>query len=83
MWFLDEKYITKSGNVSGKQQPSLSSKNQKHHETRPPKGEILQEVTDHDHSPNPEQLFFPRRPPIGGYQMKPKLEFPKFDGETK
>ena len=59
MWFLDEKYITKSGNVSGKEKPSLSSTNTKHHETIPPKGEILQEETNHNHSPNPKQSFFP------------------------
>ena len=83
MRFLDEKVIAKSGNVSGKEQPSSSSTNTKHHETISPKGEILQEEIDHDHSPNLEQHFFPRRPPIGGHQMKPKLEFPNFDGETK
>ena len=83
MRYLDEKDTTKYGNVSGKEQPSSSSTNTKHHETIPPKGEILQEETDHDHSPNIEQPFFSRRPPIGGHQMKPKLEFPNFDGETK
>ena len=67
MRFLDEKDITKYGNVLGKEQPSSSSTNKKHHETIPPKGEILQEEIDHDHYPNPEQSFFPRRPPIGRY----------------
>ena len=57
--FLDEKDITKSGNVSGKEKPSLSSTNTKHHETILPKGKILQEETDHDHSPNIEQPFSP------------------------
>ena len=42
MCFLDEKDITKYGNVSGKEKPSSSSANIKHHETILPKGEILQ-----------------------------------------
>ena len=42
MRFLDEKDITKSGNVSREEKPSSSSTNKKHHETIQPKGEILQ-----------------------------------------
>ena len=56
---------------------------QNFHEKIPPKQEIQQEETDHDHSPNIGQEFFPPRTLIGGYQMNPKLELPKFNEKTK
>ena len=69
--------------MSGEDQPSSSSINANHHKTIPPQGEIPQEEIDHNHSPNLEQPLSPPKPPIGGYQMKPKLELSKFNGETK
>ena len=75
---LEGTITTLVGKVSKEDQPSSSSI---HHKTMPPRREIPQEEFDHDHSPNHEQPLSP--PKISGYQMKPKLELSKFNGDTK
>ena len=80
MQYLEEKITTLFGNVSKEDQPSSSSN---HHKIIPPKRKIPQEEFVGDHSPRPKQPLYPPKPPISGYQMKPKLELSKFNGETK
>ena len=75
---LEDTITTLVGKVTKVDQPSSSSI---HHKTIPPRREIPQEEIDHDHYPNHEQLLSP--PKRSGYQMKPKLELSKFNGDTK
>ena len=75
---LEDTITTLVFKVSKEDQPSSSSI---HHKTIPPRREIPQEEFDHDHSPNHEKSLSP--PKISGYQMKPKLELSKFNGDTK
>ena len=64
---LEDPFTALVGKVSKEDQPPSSSI---HHKTMPPRREISQEETDHNHSPNLEQPLSP--PKISGYQMKPK-----------
>ena len=76
--YLEDTITTLVGKVSKEDQPPSSSI---HHKKMPPRREIPQEEFDHNHSPYHEQPLSP--PKISGYQMKPKLELSKFNGETK
>ena len=75
---LEDTITTLVCKLSKEDQPSSNSS---HHKTIPFRREIPQEEFNHDHSPNHEQMLSP--PKISGYQMKPKLEFSKFNGDTK
>ena len=75
---LEDTITTLVCNRSKEYQPSSNSR---HHKTIPPRREIPQEEFDHDLSPNHEQSLSP--PKRNGYQMKPKLELSKFNGDTK
>ena len=74
---LEDTITTLVCNRSKEYQPSSNSS---HHKTTPPRREIPQEEFDHNHSPNHEKLLCP--PKRSGYQMKPKLELSKFNGDT-
>ena len=76
--YLEETITTLVGKGSKEDQPSSNSS---HHKRIPPIRDIPQEESDHDHSPNHEQSLSP--PKRSGYQMKPKLELSKFNGDTK
>ena len=76
--YLEDTITTLVGNVSREDQLSSSST---HHKTIPPKGEIPQEEISHYHSPCLDQPLSP--PKVSGYQMKPKLELSKFNGDTQ
>ena len=75
---LENTITTLVCNMSKEDQPSSNSR---HHKTIPPKRGSPQEEFDHDLSPNHEQSLSP--PKRNGYQMKPKLELSKFNGDTK
>ena len=72
---LEKKITILVCNMSKEDQPSSNSR---HHKTIPPKRGSRQEEFDHYLSPNHEQSLSPPK-----YQMKPKLELSKFNGDTK
>ena len=75
---LENTITTLVCNMSKEDQPSSNSR---HHKTIRPKRGSPQEEFNHDLSPNHEQS--PSPPKMNGYQMKPKLELSKFNGDTK
>ena len=75
---LENTIIALVCNMSKEDQPSSNSR---HHNTIPHRRESPQEEFDHDLSRNHEQSLSP--PKRNGYQMKPKLELSKFNGDTK